>query len=100
MSEGGPISEDLLTAGLKRNIAGFRELLSCERLSGGASQETYRIRIRTSDGEQKLALRRAAGGAAIERMPGNPALRIPHLTGDCDFFAFLDIADPSDRTEI
>jgi aminoglycoside phosphotransferase (APT) family kinase protein len=79
MSEGGPIFEELLTAGLKRNIAGFRELLSCERLSGGASQETYRIRIRTSDGEQKLALRRAAGGTAIERMPGNPALRTEAL---------------------
>ena len=37
-------------------------LVSCERLSGGANQETYRLVVRGAAGERKLALRRAAGG--------------------------------------
>jgi aminoglycoside phosphotransferase (APT) family kinase protein len=38
--------------------------VSCERLSGGASQETYRIVVRTDEGERKLAMRRAPGDTA------------------------------------
>src|SRR5205085_756562 len=49
---------------LVRRIDGCRGLVSCERLSGGASQETYRIVIKTDDGERKLAMRRAPGPAA------------------------------------
>ena len=37
-------------------------LMKLERLSGGASQETYRITIATPQGERLLAMRRAAGG--------------------------------------
>ena len=44
------------------NFEGFRELVSYNRLSGGASQETYRIVIRTDKGERKLAMRRSIGG--------------------------------------
>ncbi len=48
---------------LTRRIAGCLELLSAERLSGGASQETYRLTIAVKDGgERLLALRRAPGG--------------------------------------
>lgn len=44
-------------------IDNFAELAACERLSGGANQETYRIVIRNTDGsERTLAMRRAAGG--------------------------------------
>ena len=48
---------------LKRRIAGCQALLAAERLSGGASQETYRLNIAMSDGSGRLlALRRAPGG--------------------------------------
>ena len=44
---------------LVRNIPDFQQLLRVDRLSGGASQETYRIAIETPMGEQLLAMRRA-----------------------------------------
>lgn len=47
---------------LARLLPSFRELKSCERLSGGASQETWRINADTADGPQRYALRRAPGG--------------------------------------
>lgn len=56
--------EGALAAVLERRIGGCRSLVSCERLSGGASQETYRIVVRTDAGERKLAMRRAHGDAA------------------------------------
>ena len=56
--------DDQLAAVIASHIDGCRGLISCERLSGGASQETYRIVIRTDAGERKLAMRRAPGAAA------------------------------------
>jgi aminoglycoside phosphotransferase (APT) family kinase protein len=53
-----------LASVLARRIDGCRGLVSCERLSGGASQETYRILMRTDEGERKLAMRRSPGEAA------------------------------------
>lgn len=53
--------EDQLTAVLSSRIDGCLGLISCERLSGGASQETYRITIRVAAGERTLAMRRAPG---------------------------------------
>ena len=54
--------EEKLRAILAANVKGFHQLVSYNRLSGGASQETYRIVITTDDGEQKLAMRRSIGG--------------------------------------
>lgn len=54
--------ETKLAAVLERTIPGFRRMVSAERLSGGASQETYRITIEDDDGERLLAMRRAVGG--------------------------------------
>src|SRR5215468_10389440 len=65
--------EDALATVLERRIDGCRGLVSCERLSGGASQETYRIVIRTDAGERKLAMRRAPGATA-PRHGGYPGL--------------------------
>ncbi|MCZ6887352.1 MAG: phosphotransferase [Gammaproteobacteria bacterium] len=59
---------------LQREIGGYREFIACERLSSGASQETYQIRITDAHGERKLALRRAAGGVKTERAPSQPGL--------------------------
>ena len=50
--------EDKLDAILKRTLDGCRGLVSAERLSGGASQETYRLTIATDDGEIDLGSQR------------------------------------------
>jgi aminoglycoside phosphotransferase (APT) family kinase protein len=49
---------------LARLIPGFRSLQACERLSGGASQETWRLVVETEAGAQRCVLRRAPGGVA------------------------------------
>ncbi|MGA0838834.1 MAG: phosphotransferase family protein [Pseudomonadales bacterium] len=51
-----------LAAVLRRRIPGCEGLIRAERLSGGASQETYRILIATAAGERTLCMRRAPGG--------------------------------------
>lgn len=53
---------------LARLLPSFRELKSCERLSGGASQETWRINADTADGPQRYALRRAPGGVSASHV--------------------------------
>jgi aminoglycoside phosphotransferase (APT) family kinase protein len=53
--------EDQLAAVLGSRIAGCSGLVACERLSAGASQETYRLTIRVDAAERKLAMRRAPG---------------------------------------
>ena len=58
--------DEQLAAVIAARIDGCRGLISCERLSGGASLETYRIVVRTDAGERKLAMRRAPGAAASE----------------------------------
>jgi aminoglycoside phosphotransferase (APT) family kinase protein len=76
--------EGRLAAVLGRHIPGCRELLKAERLSGGASQETYRITVRTDDGDRLLCMRRAPGGIVIpaeERM--NPGLATEALLMRC-----------------
>jgi len=62
--------ESNLARVLAERISGFMELASFERLSGGASQETYAINIETRDGPKKLAMRRAPGGILAEGRPG------------------------------
>jgi len=69
-----PAFEESLAAVLEKRIEGCRGLVSAERLSGGASQETYRILIRTDRGERKLAMRRAPGGTAPPPTSGQPGL--------------------------
>ncbi len=60
---------------LQPRVAEFQQLISAERLSGGASQETYRLTIETGHGEQKLAMRRAPGGVVSELKTG-PTLAV------------------------
>jgi len=61
---------------LMQRIEGCRRLLSVERLSGGASQETHRIRIETDAGEHMLAMRRAPGGIRAEGLSGQVGLPV------------------------
>ena len=59
---------------LPRVIDNCTALAGLERLSGGASQETYRITIDTQDGIRELAMRRAAGGEEGEISAQHPGL--------------------------
>jgi len=56
--------EQRLETVLRDKLDDCQALIACERLSGGANQETYRLVIRHSTGDRPLALRRAAGGSA------------------------------------
>lgn len=61
---------------LGRTIDDFVALERAERLSGGASQETYRIVIRTTSGERLLAMRRAVGGQYENPDDNRPGLPV------------------------
>jgi aminoglycoside phosphotransferase (APT) family kinase protein len=58
--------DDRMDRVLRRTIDGFESMLSVHRLSGGASQQTYRIVTDTTDGERVLALRRSSNASALE----------------------------------
>jgi aminoglycoside phosphotransferase (APT) family kinase protein len=65
----GQVPEDFdhrLAAVVSRRIPGCRGLVAAERLSGGASQETYRITLTTDEGERRICMRRAPGGVVPE----------------------------------
>lgn len=68
--------EDKLAAVLARALPDFSSFTKVERLSGGASQETYRIEIETPAGSKILAMRRAPGGEKVEPTPGHPGLDV------------------------
>jgi aminoglycoside phosphotransferase (APT) family kinase protein len=70
------IQTEKLTQILHRSFPGFQSLVSCDRLSGGASQETYRIVIIGASGEQKLAMRRQAGGVFDHGDPHRCGLKV------------------------
>ena len=57
-----PDFESRLAVALAHAVPRFESLRSVTRLSGGASQETYRLEVECADGDRRLALRRAAGG--------------------------------------
>lgn len=68
-----------LAACLARAIPGFVSFKRADRLSGGASQETYRIEIEAADGDRLLAMRRAPGGEHVDPAPGHPGLDVEAL---------------------
>lgn len=84
MSNGHAPTEASLRDTLARTVVSFRELVSCERLSGGASQETYRIVVATADGKQRLAMRRTPGGLpATEGVSHRAGIRTEALLMQC-----------------
>jgi aminoglycoside phosphotransferase (APT) family kinase protein len=66
---------EILAAALATRIVGFERLVTAERLSGGASQETYRIDAVVAGQAVRYALRRAAGGET-GRPEGRPGLAV------------------------
>lgn len=74
MSDSRGVFEQKLQAVLEERIEVYRGFNSADRLSGGASQETFRISIKTDDGDRILAMRRAPGGMFTEPLPGYPGL--------------------------
>ena len=71
--------EAILGELLPRVIEDCDALSKLERLSGGASQETYRITVATPQGERLLAMRRAAGGEEGEITAQHPGLAVEAL---------------------
>lgn len=71
--------DDKLAVTLQRALPEFKQLNRAERLSGGASQETYRLDIETTAGNRLLAMRRAPGGVNVEATPGHPGLDVEAL---------------------
>lgn len=91
--------QTLLEPVLTNAIAGCVGVAGIERLSGGASQETYRVDALMADGRRRLALRRAAGGEQPEgalglateaalmmaaRTAGVPVPQVLHVLRDVD----------------
>lgn len=50
-----------LEAFLARIVPDYQKLIDCERLTGGASRETYRVSVETTNSAKAFALRRALG---------------------------------------
>jgi aminoglycoside phosphotransferase (APT) family kinase protein len=69
--------ERRLAAALARHVPGLGRLVRFDRLTGGASQETYRLVVEDGGVERKLALRRAAGGVWSDggAEPGRAGIR-------------------------
>ncbi len=61
--------EERLGAVLIERIDRCLSLRSVERLSGGASQETYRLVVETARGDEPMAMRRAPGGTVDPEKP-------------------------------
>lgn len=70
-----------LELALARHCPGFEQLIQVDRLTSGASQETYRLLVRLNGTDQRLALRRAAGGVWFgdEVEPGRAGIRTEAL---------------------
>lgn len=83
MSQDKAAFEENLARVVRREIEGCRGLKSAERLSGGASQETYRVVIDTPQGERRLAMRRAPGGVFLEQRLHGPGLATEALLMQC-----------------
>ncbi|MBL6690600.1 MAG: phosphotransferase family protein [Pseudomonadales bacterium] len=71
--------EEKLDAVVRAHIPECEGLVSADRLSGGASQETYRLVVKTASGERTLAMRRAPGGEHVEVTPQHPGLDVEAL---------------------
>ncbi|MEQ9465089.1 MAG: phosphotransferase family protein [Haliea sp.] len=67
-----PAFSSALQALLGVKIEGFRQLQECQKLTAGASQETFRILVSTDQGDRQFALRRCPptqqGGTTLSQI--------------------------------
>jgi len=68
--------ESKLSEVVTEHIPGCTQLISVERLSGGASQETYRLTLSVHDQEVYMAMRRSPGGEYVEPVAARPGLDV------------------------
>ena len=68
--------ESKLRKVVTEHIPGCTELLAVERLSGGASQETYRLTLSIDDQKVHMAMRRSPGGEYVEPVAARPGLDV------------------------
>ena len=71
-----------LTEILGRSLSDFETLHGIERLSGGASQETYCLTVTAGGLTRKLAMRRAAGGGLYGAQPVDRPETYPGLAAE------------------
>jgi len=71
-----PSFENKLSEVVTRYIPGCTELVAVERLSGGASQETYRLTLAIDGQEVLMAMRRSPGGEFVEPVAARPGLDV------------------------
>ena len=70
-----PATTERVAAMLARVVPSFDHLDVLERLSGGASQETYRLELTAGGAPLRLCMRRAPGGLAPEETDtGSPGI--------------------------
>ncbi len=73
------LQQAALAKALSRNLPDFRRLTSVDRLTAGASLETYRLGIETDGGPRRLAMRRTPGGADKLSAAWTPSLEAEAL---------------------
>lgn len=66
--------EENLTRVMRSSFDDFDALQMVDRLSGGASQETYKIKFSAGEQTRTVAMRRASGGAYENTDPTRPGL--------------------------
>lgn len=59
---------------LERELDGFQSIEECQQLTAGASQETYRLRVKTDQGENHYAFRRSPTSENGAPIPGQVGL--------------------------
>ena len=68
------MNPDDLAAVLARRLSGFEALIACDKLTAGASQETYRLSVRIAGEEKLLALRRSPFANSTDESVGEANL--------------------------
>lgn len=71
-----PVLTEAVDRFLPARVPGLKSVTACERLSGGASQETWRVRALTDRGERLIAFRRAPGGEPKKDLRSGPGLDV------------------------
>ncbi len=93
--------ESSLAALLARVQPGFRQLLGAQRLTGGASQETWRLEVSTDNGDRRLCLRRASGAVQAEGENLDPATEARLIMAAADAGVpepeILHVLEPADE---